>query len=335
MFNRRNGSVLAVAAITTALGLVPVGTAQAAPQAACQWTKTAWELPAGTNDGFMYGTDGARYGVGLTGTMSTSFPYGIKNGLGTLWDNGKVVLRLPATTTVSDVNSAGLIVGTDNVNNNFTAVKVSSTGTKTALPSSTAWTGSSAKVINNAGDIAGTASVGSKSVLVVWPASAPGTYRELPLPVTTYLTVTDIDEQGRTVGYTDAGGFVTDLNGQWHPLAAQGTNGKGEPTAIRDGRIVGGITSSTVNSEAEWNAQGTLVRTIGGGALSANAIGGNGTVGGLAFVGSTIRSVLWRNGVLTDSLPTVSQYFQVSAISTDEKTLIGNDAGYPASYTCS
>ncbi|WP_157849799.1 MULTISPECIES: hypothetical protein [Streptomyces] len=333
MFNRRNASVLAVAAVTTALGLVPVGTAQAATQAACVWQKTAWQLPTGTNDGVLYGTDGSRYGVGLTGTMSTSFPYGIKNGLGTLWDNGKVVLRLPSGTNVSDVNSAGLMVGGTTTNGK--AVKVTATGTTTALPSHSTWNSATAKVINNAGDIAGIAGIGTKNILVVWPASAPGTYRELPLPATNNLTVTDIDEQGRIVGETDSGGFVTDLNGQWHTLAAQGTNGKGSPNAIRDGRIVGSINSDTSYSEAEWDAQGALVRTITNGAIEARAIGGNGTVGGLAFVNSVSRSVLWSNGVVSDPLSTTSQYFQITAISTDEKKITGNDAGYPSSYTCS
>ncbi len=265
--------------------------------------------------------------------MSTSFPYGIKNGLGTLWDNGKVVLRLPSGTNVSDVNSAGLMVGGTTTNGK--AVKVTATGTTTALPSHSTWNSATAKVINNAGDIAGIAGIGTKNILVVWPASAPGTYRELPLPATNNLTVTDIDEQGRIVGETDSGGFVTDLNGQWHTLAAQGTNGKGSPNAIRDGRIVGSINSDTSYSEAEWDAQGALVRTITNGAIEARAIGGNGTVGGLAFVNSVSRSVLWSNGVVSDPLSTTSQYFQITAISTDEKKITGNDAGYPSSYTCS
>ncbi|SOB82459.1 hypothetical protein [Streptomyces sp. 1331.2] len=335
MFKRRSASVLAAAAITTALGLVPVGTAQAAPQAACVWQKTAWELPTGTNDAVLYGSDGNRYGVGIAGTMSTTFPYGIKNGLATLWDNGKPVLRLSSSTTVADVNSSGLIVGTDYVNGTYTAVKVSSTGTKTALPSNPAWNGSNAKVINNAGDIAGVASIGTKNVVVVWPASAPGTYRELPVPSNYIPAVDDIDEQGRIVGITNAGGFVIDLNSQWHTLAAQGTNGTGSPNAIRDGRIVGSIHSDTAYSEAEWDSQGRLVRTITNGAIEARAIGGNGTVGGLAFVNSSPRSVLWSNGVVSDSLSATSQFFQITAISTDEKKLIGNDAGYPSSYTCS
>ncbi|MEU1806972.1 hypothetical protein [Streptomyces sp. NPDC019937] len=41
---------------------------------------------------------------------------------GTLWDKGKVALRLPtAEPNVSDVNAAGLIVGDDIVTNKFKA----------------------------------------------------------------------------------------------------------------------------------------------------------------------------------------------------------------------
>ncbi|MFE7525533.1 hypothetical protein ACFU7Y_07405 [Kitasatospora sp. NPDC057542] len=322
-----------MAAITAALGLVPVGTAQAA---SCQWQKTAWELPSTATSGTLYASDGGRYGVGITGTLSTSWPYGYKEKRGTLWDNGKVVLQLPADGPhVSDVNSAGLIVGDDIVNNKFTAVTVSPTGTTTALPSNPTWGGSSASVINNAGDIAGTASVGTKNILVVWPASAPGTYRELSLPAAGTLVPTDIDEQGRIVGYTGTGGFVTDTNGQWHTLAAQGSGATGTPSAIRDGRIVGSVNSSTSYAAAEWNAQGSLVRTISNGAIESTAIGGNGTVGGKAYAGATARPVLWRNGVVADSLSAVSDTFSIEAISTDEKTLIGNDTSRPAKYTCS
>ncbi|MGW4893055.1 hypothetical protein ACWEQL_12450 [Kitasatospora sp. NPDC004240] len=322
-----------MAALTATLALVPVGTAQAA---ACNWQKTAWELPSTTTTGTLYASDGGRYGVGITGTRSTTWPYDVKDRRGTLWDNGKVVLRLPAATPgLSDVNSAGLIVGDDYIGGKFTAVTVSRTGTTTPLPSNPSWGGSAADVINNAGDIAGTASVGTKRILVVWPANAPGTYRELPLPAANTLTATDIDEQGRIVGYTDSGGFVTDLNGQWHTLAAQGTNGKGDPWAIRNGRIVGEVNNNTSYAAAEWNAQGSLVRTIGNGALEATAIGGNGVVGGKRFVGSTLRPVLWRDGVVADSLTAVSDTFAIEAISTDEKTLIGNETSRPAHYTCS
>ncbi|MFE7530051.1 hypothetical protein ACFU7Y_30695 [Kitasatospora sp. NPDC057542] len=333
LFNRRKGSVLAVAAVTAALGLVPVGTAQAA---ACNWQQTAWELPAGTTKGSLSATDGGRYGVGITATRSTTWPYGYKDKRGTLWDNGKVVLRLPVDgPNVSDVNASGLIVGNTFTNNKSTAVTISRTGTTTTLPSNPAWGGARASVINNAGDIAGTAQVGTKNILVVWPASAPGTYRELPLPASVFLTPRDIDEQGRIIGTNDSGGFVTDLNGVWHTLATKGPNTDVTPWAIRDGRIVGGVINDTSYAAVEWNTQGSVVRTITDGALEGRAIGGNGTVGGIAYVGSTTHPVLWRDGVVSDSLSAVSNLFSIVAISADEKTLIGSDPDQPVQYTCS
>ncbi|MFD0403479.1 hypothetical protein ACFV84_21065 [Kitasatospora sp. NPDC059811] len=332
-FNRRKASALAVATLTAALGLVPVGTAQAA---ACQWQKTAWELPPTTTVGTVSSSDGGRYAVGVTGTRSPSWPTDITNGRGTLWDNGKVVLRLPAgNPNLSGVNAAGLIVGGDLVNNKLRAVTVSHTGTTTVLPFNPNWNSSSASVVNNAGDIAGMAKVGTNFILVVWPANAPGTYRELPLPASSFLLLNGIDEQGRIVGSTDAFGFVSDINGQWHALAAQGSNAYSDPAAVRDGRIVGGTQNNTSYAEAEWDAQGSLIRTIGAGAISASAIGGNGIVGGTAFVGSIRRPVLWRDGVVADSLPAVSDSFTIRAISTDEKTLIGNENSRPVNYTCS
>ncbi|WP_371516411.1 hypothetical protein [Kitasatospora sp. NBC_01300] len=322
-----------MATFTAALGLVPVGTAQAA---ACQWQRTAWELPSTATSGTVSASDGSRYGVGVTGTRSTSWPYDYTDAHGTLWDNGKVVLRIPgAKPDISGVNAAGQIVGTDYVGGKFKAVTLDRAGTTTALPSSPSWNGSSAGVINNAGDIAGTARIGTKIILVVWPASAPGTYRELPLPTNSFLFLNGIDEQGRIVGSTDSFGFVSDLNGQWHALAAQGSNAKGTPGAIRDGRIVGGTSNDTNYAEAEWDAQGSLTRTIGAGAITASAIGGNGIVGGTKYVGTTPRPVLWRDGVVADSLAAVPDTFTIKAISNDEKTLVGNEYSQPASYTCS
>ncbi|MFJ7278871.1 hypothetical protein [Kitasatospora sp. NPDC098663] len=58
-------------------------------------------------------------------------------------------------------------------------------------------------------------------------------------------------------------------------------------------------------------------------------------MGGTKYVGSTPRPVLWRDGVVADSLAAVPDTFAIKAISNDEKTLIGNEYSQPASYTCS
>ncbi|MFE7132715.1 hypothetical protein ACFVIM_17840 [Streptomyces sp. NPDC057638] len=334
MSNRRTRRMVVAAALTAALGLLlPVGTAQAA---ACQWQQTAWELPPTVPSGTLLASDGGRYGIGITGIRSTNWPFDYRERRGTLWENGRVVLRLPAATpNLRDVNTSGKIVGDDLINGTWAAVTVSRGGATTVLPSSPNWSGSSAHVINNAGDIAGTASIGLKRVLVVWPASAPGTYRELATPADSSPILAGIDEQGRIVGHSAGRGFVTDVNGQWHTLYAPGPHPFSTPHAIRDGRVVGDMDNGSSYAVAEWNDQGALVRTITQGALSAKAIGGHGTVGGSKYVASVIRPVLWRDGVVSDPLTTVSDTFTIKAISDDEKTLIGNDISRPAQYTCS
>ncbi|MFG2426708.1 transposase family protein [Streptomyces sp. NPDC048590] len=100
-----------------------------------------------------------------------------------------------------------------------------------------------------------------------------------------------------------------------------------------DGKALRG-SARTSYAAAEWNDQGSLVRTIKNGAISAKAIGGAGTVGGLGFVNSTPRAALWRDGVVADPLSGVSDYFTLTAISNDEKTLIGSDTLTPAQYNC-
>ncbi|ONI80455.1 hypothetical protein ALI22I_44915 [Saccharothrix sp. ALI-22-I] len=337
MSNRRNRQLLATAVLGMAMGLaLPAGQAGAVEAAACTWLKTAWNLPTGIDAGTISGYDGRRYAVGVTGKRRLSG--GMADPRGTLWDNGKVALRLTGETPhLRDVNAAGLIVGDDIVNGEFVGVTVGRDGSTTVLPGNPAWEGYSADLVNNAGDIVGSSTTGFRHTVVVWPASAPGTYRELPTPDVDYLSLTDVDEQGRIVAQTDSGsggGFVWDTDGQWRALAAQGTGGYGTPWAIRNGRVVGGMNNDTSYAAAEWNARGTLIRTIRDGAVNAVAIGGNGTVGGNRFVGSGQRAVLWRDGAVVDPLTTVSAAFRLVGISDDETTLVGHEGG-PAQYRCS
>lgn len=301
-------------------------------EAACTWTKTAWEMPANTNYGWLVGTNG-KYAVGGTGYWQGG--PNITNRRGALWENGKLVLQGVEKPNLYDVNASGLVVGQDIIASKWVGVKVARDGSATVLPSNPAWESFSADLVNNAGDIVGTADVGTRETVVVWPASAPGTYRELSTPDVSSLTLVDVDEQGRIVVDTDSstGGFVRDTDGQWRKLAAPGPGGYGTPQAIRDGRVVGDVHDSNSYAAAEWNAQGALVRTIRNGALSAKAIGGKGTVGGQRYVGTTRRPVLWRDGVVVDQLATVSEFFTVHGISDDERTLVGSE-GMPAHYTC-
>ncbi|QWF84706.1 hypothetical protein [Amycolatopsis sp. CA-230715] len=326
------------AVLGLAMGLLSAPAAEAAASATCTWTPTAWEMPSGADLATVDGYDGSRYAVGVTGKRPP-WGGGIAEPRGTVWDNGKVVLRLPDEVPhLRDVNSAGLAVGDDVVNDKFIAVAVSVGGKVTPLARDPKWDSYSAWLVNNAGDIVGFASAGNKEVLVVWPGKAPGTYRELPVPNVDYLHLTDVDEQGRIVAQTDSGsggGFVWDTDGQWRVLTAQGTGAYGTPFAIRNGRMVGSANDDTSYAAAEWDARGRLVRTIRGGATEAVAIGGNGTVGGYRFVGSEQRLVLWRDGKVVDPLTAVSWAFRLVGISDDERTLFGVESGRPTQYRCS
>ncbi|MFG2928287.1 hypothetical protein [Streptomyces achromogenes] len=333
MSDRRRRRTLATvwgAVPVMVLGLVTLPAGQAgAAAAACTWRKTVWDLPAGADVGTLDGYDGGRWAVGITGNRARMGD-GIMNARGTLWDHGKVALRVSDEIPhLNDVNAAGLVVGDTVVGNGFVGITVDHDGTTHQLPGDPAWDGYSADLVSDSGDIVGTATVDLKSRVVVWPAGAPGTYRVLPTPDVKYLHLQDIDRQGRIIAQGDSsvGGLVWDTDGRWRELASNGT-----PWAVRDGRVVGGLNDT--NAAAEWTARGTLVRTTGSGALDATAIGGNGTVGGHRFVNSQRRPVLWRNGVVSDPLSTVPAGFALDWLSDDERTLVGVESRRPVEYDC-
>jgi hypothetical protein len=328
--------LFAAAVLGTALVALPTVQAGATEAAACTWRKTLWDLPSGATIGQVAGYDGSRYAVGVTGTKPL-VGNGITNARGTLWDGGKVVLRVAGEIPhLRDVNAAGLVVGDTIVDNRFTAVTIGHDGRTTALAANPAWTGYSAWEVNNAGDVVGWAGTGTKTTLVVWPGNAPGTYRELPTPTLDAHFLADVDEQGRIIVQTSSGsggGFVVSPAGQWRVLAAQGAGGYGTPFAIRNGRVVGGLNNASGYAAAEWDAQGSLVRTTRNGAVLARSIGGNGTLAGYAFVGSAQRVVLWRDGVVVDT--PIPSAFSLTGLSDDERTIVGVEAKRPAHYRCS
>ncbi|HEX6345597.1 hypothetical protein [Umezawaea sp.] len=330
MPHRKMRRLLTAFVLGTALVVPQAGQAAAA---ACTWQKTVWDLPEGAAVGQVAGYDGGRYAVGVTGRSPVSGG-GIVSPRGTLWDGGKVVLRVAGEVPhLRDVNAAGLVVGDTVVDDRFVAVTVGHDGRTTALPANPAWTGYSAWEVNNAGDVVGWASVGTRTILVVWPGNAPGTYRELPTPSFSANFLTDVDEQGRIIVQTSpGGGYVVSPSGQWNVLAAPGAGASGTPWDIRDGRVVGGI-SGNGYAAAEWDAQGRLARTTGGGAVEGRSIGGSGTVAGYAFAGSVQRVVLWRDGVVVDT-PIPSQ-FALAGFSDDERTIVGVELRRPAHYRCS
>ncbi|GAA1307400.1 hypothetical protein [Saccharothrix xinjiangensis] len=335
MSNELKTRVLAAAVLAAGLVVVSPQTGQAAA-AACTWQGTGWELPAEANGGTLQGYDGSRYAVGTTGKY---VPFtGLTNPRGTLWDNGKIVLRATAATPrYRDVSRSGLVVGNDVVGGRTVAVTIGRDGGATVLPGDAAWTGYSAELVNGAGDVYGYADTAARDVVVVWPASAPGTYRELPAPDVDFIRPVDVDDQGRVVAITgtaSGGGLVRDTDGRWRVLAAQGAGGYSDPRAIRGGRVVGSQGTDAGHAATEWTARGALVRTFRDAAV-AFAIGGNGTVGGRTVVSAGQRTVLWRDGVVVDRLSAVPWTYSLRWISDDESTLVGSDGGRPVQYRCS
>lgn len=242
MSRKRTGRLLAALVFSTALVSLPAGQSAASEAEQCTWQRTEWELPAGTEIGSVEGYDGSRYAVGVTGQRPL-LGGNIVDPRGTLWDDGTVVLRAgDRFPQFRDVNSAGIVVGSTIADDGFIGVTIDHDGTPTALPADPEWTGYSAWAINNAGDIAGWAHIGTQTNLVVWPGDAPGTYRETAAPELSSRFLVDIDEQGRVIVQTDSGaggGFVVGPDGRWHGLAPAGEADFATPQAIRDGRIVG------------------------------------------------------------------------------------------------
>ncbi|MGM1061660.1 hypothetical protein [Saccharothrix sp. Mg75] len=340
MVKRRTGRLLAAVALGAALVSLPTGQAGATGAAgavACTWQKTLWELPEGAEAGEITGYDGGRYAVGNTG-LDFFWGDGLVDPRATLWDNGEVVMRGAGQVPYfSDVNASGLVVGNMYVGQRFHAVTVAHDGTMTDLPANPAWTGSWASHVNNRGDVIGWGTVGAaKSTLVVWPGDAPGTYREVTMPDAHGISLVDIDEQGRVVvGVSPGGSYVISPDGRWTKLAAPGVDGVAVPRDIRDGRVVGrlDIAPNYGGAVAEWDVRGSVVRTFGRPAVEGISLGGNGTIAGYGFVGSSQRVMLWRDGVLVAQ--PIAARFALTGLSDDERTIVGVEADRPAHYRCS
>jgi uncharacterized membrane protein len=175
-----------------------------------------------------------------------------------------------------------------------------------------------------------------KHVVVVWPASAPGTYRELPTPSTTQLSLSDLDEQGEIIGGTQDApqGAIWNIgNNTYTPLK---TPQFANPQAVRAGHIVGGWSTFETFGAAEWNAAGTMTRTIPGtNAVEFTALGADGTIAGQIWVNRLQHPSLWRNGQVTDPLTAVNTHFVTQWISDDGKRLTGIQDWVPTQYSCS
>ena len=322
--------------LAAAVGLagVPAGDAAAATTG-CTWQQHAWQFPAGADAAELHGYDGSRYAVGLSGTRSI-WVDGVVDPHPTLWDNGTVVWRSPDFLPyVNDVNSSGVIAGADLEGDNKSfGITIARDGTVKRLPSDPGWDQYGADLIDNKGDIVGSAiKPGLQYVIVVWPADAPGTYRELPGPTSGPVYATDLDEQGEILGVQGAPqGAIWTTSGGYHLFE---TPQFADPESVRNGHVVGGWSTFSTYGAAEWDAQGHLTRSIPGtSVVKFTALGGGGTVGGVHFVGSQEHPALWRDGVLVDPLDAVGADFDLQWISDDDHSLVGVDDLRPMHYRC-
>ncbi|HEX6339817.1 hypothetical protein [Umezawaea sp.] len=335
----RTWRAVATAGLVSGLVLLPGGQAQSAT---C--SVTAWQVPTGATTSAVHGYDGVRVAVGSTSRMvRVAGTWRHTDTRAAVWDDGRLVLRLTSETAVmDDVNAAGEVVGSEVVGSRRVAVTFDRLGTATPLPGRSTWDGYWASLVTSGGDVVGQAVTGDQRVVVLWPAAAPGTYRELPVPGVTDARPVAVDDQLRIVASTSSttgGGYVRNTDGTWVPLAHP-ANGHADPWAIRDGRVVGRtLLDPNGFTVSEWNGAGALVRTYPTEAVIPRAIGGRGVVGGDALVDGGQRTVLWRDGVVVDRLPSVAAAFQLAAISDVERTLVGREGSYPnhlpVHYRCS
>ena len=326
------------AALGAAVGLValPAGPASAAVTA-CAWHATTFELPAGADGADFSGSDSNRYVVGHTGTQPWEQEGSLGDPQATLWDNGKIVWHATGGLPHAwDVNSSGVMAGDTIVDGKFYGITITADGTTKTLPGDPAWVDYDAELINNRGDVVGGAiKADLKHIVVLWPADAPGTYRVLPTPDTGSLFLQDLDEQGEIIGGTQDApqGAIWTTSGTYTPLQ---TPKFADPEAVRGGHVVGGWSTFSTYGAGEWNAQGTMTRSIPGSTAEGfTALGADGTIAGQIWVGYSQHPSLWRGGQVVDPLTAVDSGFVVQWISDDGTRLTGIQDWVPTQYHCS
>lgn len=181
-FARRLG-----AAVITLAGAVAIAPTSAA--AAPAWTATPLATPAGVFSVRVNGTDGVNQAVGSYDTIT-----GGQSRPGVIWHGTTPTVLGEAFDDLTDLTAI-----------NTSGVAVGSHGTPAEPLQAVRWTGdhyedlpapagstSVATSVNDRGDIVGT----TDGQVILWPASAPGTYRLLRMPFPTIAGNVSIDDTG-------------------------------------------------------------------------------------------------------------------------------------------
>jgi hypothetical protein len=296
-------AVVAFSLFLAALVAVPAG---ATPAAACTWTPSALPLPTEFATGSVYaaGPNGYLAGTAYTATWAEGM---------VVWHDGAIVGSQVwpdgVDVRVSGVNGSGDVSG------------------YLYWPDTGAWSGfrfrdgvldllpspaaarTTTSDINESGDIVGyigyTGSADTGGVL--WPASAPGTYRILAED-----GLVGIDDSGRVV--TESG-VIRSPDGSTVRLA--GANDLAFER-FGHGRIIGHAPRSS-SALTEWDMTGARIRSTTGN--TAVGVNGNGLLAAWYFKNGGSNTLgVWRDGTFLGDVGTVLNVYDV----TDNDELVGS-----------
>lgn len=282
------------AAAMTAAAMAAVAPAAAAATAAT-WTAVPLEVPADVYSVRVNGTDGVDRIVG----SYDSFDEGGQYRPGVVWRGTALTVLGEAFDDLTDltaINTSGVAVGSHAAyNEQPQAVKW--TGDHYEDLPAPAGSASEATAVNERGDIVGTADY----QVILWPASAPGTYRLLTMPYPTVASGVSIADDGTVVGSVlepvgsgPSRAFRWDSTGQPRELQrVEKNHGHSVLTVERD--MIAG--SANLLGAVVWNMRGRVQRFVPDIQLY-----GMNTDGDLLARGQT-GSAAWfvdENGVRTD-----------------------------------
>ncbi len=248
---------LCAAAITAAAVTALAPTAAAAEPT---WTAVPLEVPADVFSVRVNGTDGVDRIVGSYDTFDSGGQYRP----GVVWRGTALTVLGEAFDDLTDltaINTSGVAVGSHAAyNEQPQAVKW--TGDHYEDLPAPAGSASVATSVNERGDIVGTADY----QVILWPASAPGTYRLLPMPYPTSANGVSIGDDGTVVasvlepvGSGPSRAFRWDSTGQPRELQRVKRNYGHSVLTIENGMIGG---SASLLGAVVWNTSGRIQRFV-------------------------------------------------------------------------
>ncbi|EPH41358.1 hypothetical protein STRAU_5594 [Streptomyces aurantiacus JA 4570] len=191
---------------------VAAPTATAAESEACAWTPATLPLPAGAVTGAVSAADGSG---GYAGTTTDGSNYG-KDNHAVVWKNGKLTdygylvdPNYVKGVEIDAVNDAGTVVGIARRKDGYYNAVRSRNGKIERLPEPAGAYVSSAKGINEKGDVVGNVGMVVDNILrfhpVIWPADQPGKVVALTGLPNASATAHGIDQDGTVLLAAESG----------------------------------------------------------------------------------------------------------------------------------